>query len=141
VSKLSSSGLVLAAFASVAALALSGCATSESRRTWVDPASIGDQAKYDLDHEQCRKEAMVTYHREAEARNAEMPGAVVAGAVGGALLGAAIMPVGVGIGAGTVVGSSAAESATANVSERRPIDSMMMSMRECLQEHGYTPIR
>ena len=131
---------------SMALVLLAGCGTTTTnvRRTWVDPATITDEAKYEQDFGQCRELALAVYREEQEARRAAIPAGAVVGAVVGAALGSAIAPSGSGgemTRYGAAVGGLSGAGAAANGAGPKPTDVMLGAMRECLRGRGYRPIR
>lgn len=122
-------------------LLLAGCATGTQRTTWVDPASITDQAAYDRDHEECRAVAVQIFREEQQAQRGAAVATAVVGAAAGAALGSAVAPSGAkgeltrfGAVAGGLSGAGAASSpSTGGV--------MLHAMRECLRGRGYRPLR
>lgn len=120
---------------------VSGCATPT--RTWVDPASITDAAKYETDFKECDVLAgKVMLEAHIEQRNSMLLGAL-GGALIGAALGSAIAPSGHGgdlTRYGAVAGAAGGAGGGA-AAVTSPHDAAMIATRECLRGRGYHPIR
>jgi len=117
--------------------ALSGCAAGGDyyRRSWVDPATAPDQAKYITDLEECRLLAKAVFDEsrdKARASRTDRFGATAIGVVTGSI---AAGP------AGAIIGGSAGMTAVDTDGLRHHLDVLDTANRECLRGRGYATLR